>query len=1076
MPFVLSTANISSSATFFADANVQRTLTPSADQWNVPSAGLAFTHCTPAWSMPDINTATLADKKRFFLPATWMTFTVTNTTAQAEDFYFGLPVTATQTSFANGAYQGFATGEAALAVQTGSCDLLSGSSLTAALNGVSSGFAFHLSVPAGQTKSLTVVVAYYRSAIVDTRISASYYYTTLFNSMDSVIDAAFAGFADAQARCQQLANAMQNSGINPYRQFLASDALHSFQCNVLCLVDGNNVVYWREIEGAYGNINTCDLMVDHAFYDAVMHPWALRNVLDAFSGASNGGVGYTFTHPLYNETTGQTVSANGFSFQHEMGGNTSGGLVSNDPTTDPTEYETVFSYMGQEELDNWMLCAGLYWTHSGDNAWLTNNAALLRSCLNSQLLRDDTNSAARDGVTTYVNYSSASGKYEITTYDSLDPSLQDPRGGAYTASKNWAAYVALQAMFNQLGDTTNATAAGNQAVLCSRSITNGWNASLGYIPASLSGTNTSATLPILEGLALAQWMGFTNATDRQAGPYAAMLQTLRNHTTAVLAPGKCLDATSGGLKITSANNTIFPSKVFIAQFAAENVLGLTGDSVDGTVDQVNATFQMQQAPWQGLSDQINSPGGTTAAVSSLHYPRGITSALWWLTPSNNPAYPIPASAPLAPTGLSAIAGNGQAVLFWNGSTQATGYNVKRGTSTGGPYTPVASGITGASYADTSVTNGVTYYYVVTATNQVGESVPSNEASVRLNLVLEQIAIANYSFESQTVSDGTYLVVTPTSWSVSGPSAGVVALVNPSASDGRGFSTTSPSGLDGANYCQIYSTGGGDNGAVYQDTGCKYRAGVTYTLTAAFGRENNAFPAGAALVFYNSSLAVIASNVISSANLTLGAFKDFSVTYTGTGNEGGNGDIVVGFNLAGAASGTAFDFDNLRLAAPPIITTQPISQTTMPSNTVSFGVGAAGTGPLNCQWQAGGVGSGIYTNLVNGPQLSGAAGNVLTIANVTANWALDYRVIVTNSYGSVTSAPAATLTVMVSPATPTIGLQPNGSGGFVLTWSGGSLLQATNVLGPWTTNTTATSPLTVMPVPGTPQQFYRLQGP
>jgi hypothetical protein len=58
--------------------------------------------------------------------------------------------------------------------------------------------------------------------------------------------------------------------------------------------------------------------------------------------------------------------------------------------------------------------------------------------------------------------------------------------------------------------------------------------------------------------------------------------------------------------------------------------------------------------------------------------------------------------------------------------------------------------------------------------------------------------------------------------------------------------------------------------------------------------------------------------------------------------------------------------------------------------------------------------------------------------------------------------------------PEIGLQPNGQDGFVLNWSGGYLLQATNLLGPWTTNTTATSPFTVAPAPNVQQQYYRVQ--
>ena len=119
LPFVASTTNISSSATFFADTNVQRTLTPCTDQWNVNNGGLTWTNYTPAWKMPGFDSATLAFKQYFFLPATWMVFTIHNTNSTAEDFYFGLLVAGTQTSYASGAYQGFAVGEGAMAVQTG---------------------------------------------------------------------------------------------------------------------------------------------------------------------------------------------------------------------------------------------------------------------------------------------------------------------------------------------------------------------------------------------------------------------------------------------------------------------------------------------------------------------------------------------------------------------------------------------------------------------------------------------------------------------------------------------------------------------------------------------------------------------------------------------------------------------------------------------------------------------------------------------------------------------------------------------------------------------------------------------
>ncbi len=84
------------------------------------------------------------------------------------------------------------------------------------------------------------------------------------------------------------------------------------------------------------------------------------------------------------------------------------------------------------------------------------------------------------------------------------------------------------------------------------------------------------------------------------------------------------------------------------------------------------------------------------------------------------------SAPGAPTGLAATAGSQQVSLSWTASAGATSYHVKRGTATGGPYTQV-SAPTAASYVDTGLTNGVAYYYVVSAVNSVGESGNSGEA-------------------------------------------------------------------------------------------------------------------------------------------------------------------------------------------------------------------------------------------------------------------------------------------------------------------------------------------------------------
>jgi len=87
----------------------------------------------------------------------------------------------------------------------------------------------------------------------------------------------------------------------------------------------------------------------------------------------------------------------------------------------------------------------------------------------------------------------------------------------------------------------------------------------------------------------------------------------------------------------------------------------------------------------------------------------------------------PATPPSPPTGLQATAGNAQVSLSWTASAGATSYHVKRSTTSGGPYAQVAAP-TAASFTDTSLTNGTTYYYVVSALNSLGESANSAPAS------------------------------------------------------------------------------------------------------------------------------------------------------------------------------------------------------------------------------------------------------------------------------------------------------------------------------------------------------------
>lgn len=124
-----------------------------------------------------------------------------------------------------------------------------------------------------------------------------------------------------------------------------------------------------------------------------------------------------------------------------------------------------------------------------------------------------------------------------------------------------------------------------------------------------------------------------------------------------------------------------------------------------------------------------APLGSTSALSYID--SAVTGgtvyfyAVSSLAPDGESGLSLPASAttvvaPGTPVNVVATAGNAQASLSWSASAGATGYRVKRATTSGGPYMHIATP-TVTSYTDTALTNGTMYFYVVSAVNLAGES-------------------------------------------------------------------------------------------------------------------------------------------------------------------------------------------------------------------------------------------------------------------------------------------------------------------------------------------------------------------
>ena len=89
---------------------------------------------------------------------------------------------------------------------------------------------------------------------------------------------------------------------------------------------------------------------------------------------------------------------------------------------------------------------------------------------------------------------------------------------------------------------------------------------------------------------------------------------------------------------------------------------------------------------------------------------------------------VPPPIPPVPLGLTATTMGAQVALSWTAASGAASYTLRRASSSGGPFTVLASDLTATSFTDIGILQSGVYYYTVSASNLGGESDSSTQAS------------------------------------------------------------------------------------------------------------------------------------------------------------------------------------------------------------------------------------------------------------------------------------------------------------------------------------------------------------
>ncbi len=539
-----------------------------------------------------------------------------------------------------------------------------------------------------------------------------------------------------------------------------------------------------------------------------------------------------------------------------------------------------------------------------------------------------------------------------------------------------------------------------------------------------------------------QWMqsvnggAFSNISGATAASYTTAATTTANNGNQF----KCVVTNaSGSVTSNAATLTVNPAPVAPSITAQPASLTVTAPatatfSVAATGTPA-PTYQWMQSVNGGAFSNINgataasyTTAATTTANSGNQFKCVVTNASGSVTSNAatltvNPA-PVAPSITAQPASLTVTAPATATFSVAATGTPAPTFQWMQSVN-GGAFSNI-SGATAASYttaATTTANNGNQFKCVVT--NASG-SVTSNAATLTVNPAPVAPSI--------TAQPASLTVTAPATATFSVAATGTPAPTYQWMQSVNGGAFSNISGATSASYTTAATTTA-NNGNQFKCVVTNASGSVTSntaTLTV------NPAPVAPSITAQPASLTVTAPATATFSvaatgtpaptfqwmqSVNGGAFSNISgataasytTAATTTANNGNQFKCVV-TNASGSVTSNAATLTVNPAPVAPSITAQPASLTVTAPATATFSVAATGTPAPTYQWMQS-VNGGAFSNI------SGAtSASYTTAATTTANNGNQFKCVVTNASGSVTSN-AATLTVNPAPVAPSITAQP-----------------------------------------------------